>query len=119
VRLHPLTVIVGFVLTLSAAIASAGVGIWTGRTFGSATAVPLTTDTGYFWFFHPNNVEVVTKVLNGCSTNGHYWFFASGLTNVGVQINVTDMVTGASKPYSNSYGTPFPPIQDTAAFLCP
>jgi hypothetical protein len=84
-----------------------------------ATAVPLTSDTGYFWFFDPNNVEVVTKVLNGCSTNGHYWFFASGLTNVGVQISVTDTLTGASKPYSNPVGTPFPPVQDTAAFPCP
>jgi photosystem II stability/assembly factor-like uncharacterized protein len=84
-----------------------------------AAAVPLTADTGYFWFFDPNNVEVVTKVLNGCSTNGHYWFFASGLTNVGVQINVTDTATGAAKPYSNAFGTAFPPIQDTSAFPCP
>jgi streptogramin lyase len=84
-----------------------------------ATAVRLTPDTGYFWFFDPANIEVVAKVLDGCSTNGHYWFFASGLTNVGVQINVTDTLTGASKPYSNPVGTAFPPIQDTAAFPCP
>jgi hypothetical protein len=84
-----------------------------------ATAVPLTADTGYFWFFDPANVEVVTKVLNGCSTNGHYWFFGSGLTNVGVQINVTDTVTGAMKPYANDVGTAFQPIQDTSAFPCP
>ncbi|HKD16790.1 MAG TPA: hypothetical protein VKG23_02890 [Thermoanaerobaculia bacterium] len=84
-----------------------------------ATAVPLTADTGYFWFFDPTNVEVVTKVLNGCSTNGHYWFFAGSLTNVGVEINVTDTLTGASKPYSNAVGSAFPPIQDTAAFPCP
>jgi len=84
-----------------------------------ATAVRLTSDTGYFWFFDPNNVEVVTKVLDGCSPNGHYWFFASGLTNVGVQISVTDTLTGASKPCSNPVGTAFQPIQDTAAFPCP
>jgi len=84
-----------------------------------ATAVPLTSDTGYFWFFDHSNVEVVTKVLEGCSTNGHFWFFASGLTNVGVQISVTDTLTGASKPYSNPVGTAFQPIQDTAAFPCP
>jgi len=88
-------------------------------TSSPATAVPLTSDTGYFWFFDPNNVEVVTKVLNGCSTNGHYWFFASGLTNVGVQISVTDTLTGTSKPYSNAVGSAFQPIQDTAAFPCP
>jgi hypothetical protein len=84
-----------------------------------ATAVPLTNDTGYFWFFDPSNVEVVTKVLNGYSTNGQYWFFASGLTNLGVQINVTDTVTGAMKPYSNPVGAAFQPIQDTSAFRCP
>jgi virginiamycin B lyase len=84
-----------------------------------ATAVPLTPDTGYFWFFDPSNVELVTKVLDGCSTNGNFWFFASGLTNVGVQITVTDTLTGASKPYSNAVGAAFPPIQDTAAFPCP
>jgi streptogramin lyase len=82
-------------------------------------AITLTNNTGYFWFFDPANIELVTKVLNGCSTNGHYWFFAAGLTNVGVQINVTDTVTGTSKPYSNTLGTAFPPIQDTAAFPCP
>ena len=84
-----------------------------------ATAVPLTSDTGYFWFFDPANIELVVKVLTGCSVNSDYWFFASGLTNVGVQINVTDTVTGATKPYSSIFGTPFPPIQDTAAFSCP
>ena len=58
-------------------------------------------------------------MLNGCAKNSHYWFFASGLTNVGVQINVTDTATGTSKPYSNALGSAFQPIQDTSAFLCP
>jgi photosystem II stability/assembly factor-like uncharacterized protein len=85
-----------------------------------AMAVPLTADTGYFWFFDPTNVEVITKVLNGCATNGHYWFFAAGLTNLGVQITVTDTLTGTQKTYSNPFGTAFPPIQDTSAFAtCP
>ena len=84
-----------------------------------ATAVPLTSDTGYFWFFDPANIELVTKVLNGCATNDHYWFFAGGLTNVGVQIKVKDTFAGVEQNYSNPLGTPFPPIQDTAAFSCP
>jgi hypothetical protein len=87
---------------------------------GHAAAVPLTAETGYFWFFDPSNVEVVTKVLNGCSFDDHYWFFAGGLTNVGVQITVTDEVTGTVRQYSNPDGTPFAPIQDTTAFAtCP
>jgi hypothetical protein len=85
-----------------------------------ATAVPLTADTGYFWFFDPNNVELVTKVLNGCVPYEAYWFFASGLTNVGVHIVVTDLDTGDARTYDNPVGTPFAPIQDTSAFhTCP
>jgi hypothetical protein len=29
-----------------------------------ATAVPPTSDTGYFWFFDPSNIELVVKVLH-------------------------------------------------------
>src|SRR6185369_12399424 len=32
---------------------------------GFGTAVPLSGDTGYFWFFSPSNVEAVVKVLDG------------------------------------------------------
>ncbi|HWZ86759.1 MAG TPA: hypothetical protein VN032_11190 [Thermoanaerobaculia bacterium] len=84
-----------------------------------ATAVPLTADTGYFWFFDSANVEMVVKVLTGCSVNNEYWVFAGGLTDVGVQMTVTDTVTGAVKMYSNAFGTPFQPIQDSSAFPCP
>ena len=34
-------------------------------TAGRATPVPLTADTGYFWFFDAANVELVVKVLDG------------------------------------------------------
>jgi hypothetical protein len=84
-----------------------------------ATAVPLTNDTGYFWFFDPTNIELVTKVLTGCGVNNEYWVFAGGLTDVGIEMKVTDTVTGAVKTYSNAFGTPFQPIQDSSAFPCP
>ena len=84
-----------------------------------ATAVPLTADTGYFWFFDPANIELVVKVLTGCPVNNDYWVFAGGLTDVGVELVVTDTVTGAVKMYSNPVGTPFQPIQDSSAFPCP
>jgi hypothetical protein len=84
-----------------------------------ATAVPLTNDTGYFWFFDPTNVEMVVKVLTGCAVNNDYWVFAGGLTDVGVELKVTDTLTGAVKMYSNAVGTPFQPIQDSSAFPCP
>jgi virginiamycin B lyase len=86
---------------------------------GAGQAVPLTSDTGYFWFFSANNVEMVIKVVSGCGFNSRYWVFAGGLTNVAVSITVTDTQTGAVQNYNNPQGTPFQPIQDTSAFVCP
>jgi hypothetical protein len=104
-----------------------GHGFSVGATFVSpggqvqpAHAVPLTPDAAYFWFFDPANVELIVKVLNGCSTNNHNWFFAAGLTNVAVQIDVTDLLQPGDKTYSNPAGAAFTPIQDTTAFAtCP
>jgi PKD repeat protein len=85
---------------------------------GPGEAVALTDDTGYFWFFNQANVEMVIKVLNGCAVNHQFWVFAGGLTNVGVDITVTDTLTGKMRTYHNPQGTPFQPIQDTSAFGC-
>lgn len=87
---------------------------------GRARVVKLTNDTGYLWFFGPDNVEVVIKVLDACSFAGAYWVFAGGLTDQGVDLRVTDTKTGAFKLYHNNRGVPFQPLQDTSAFAtCP
>jgi plastocyanin len=85
-------------------------------TSGAGHPVALTSDSGYFWFFDPNNVELGVKALNGCGFNGHYWLFAGGLTNVEVAMTVTDTATGEVKTYSNLQGNAFQPIIDTTAF---
>lgn len=85
---------------------------------GPGHAVPLTGDTGDFWFFNSANIEVIVKVLDGCVPNGHRWVFASGLTNVLATITVTDVLTGVTKSYTNPQGIAFRPIQDTTAFIC-
>ncbi len=74
-----------------------------GRT-GVGQAVPLTGDTGYFWFFGPSNVEVVVKVLDGRPVNGHFWVFYGALTNVEYTLEVTDTQTGETKTYRNPLG---------------
>ena len=87
---------------------------------GVGQGVPLTEDTGYFWFFNAANVELVIKVLDACNLSGRFWVFAGGLTDVEVEITVTDTETGETVTYANPQGTPFQPIQDTAAFAgCP
>ncbi|MCH9649785.1 MAG: hypothetical protein K0U98_16220 [Deltaproteobacteria bacterium] len=87
---------------------------------GGGRASALSGDTGVFWFFSPANVELVVKVLDGCSSNGHFWVFAGGLTNVEVELIVEDTETGAIRTYQNPQGVPFQPLQDTEAFAtCP
>lgn len=94
-------------------------------TSGVGMAEELTSDTGYFWFFDPANVEMVIKVLDSCVLppnigGDRFWVFAGGLTNVEVDIVVTDSETGVVKRYLNPLNTAFQPIQDTQAFAtCP
>lgn len=71
---------------------------------GVGKAVPLSTDTGYFWFFNRENVEVIVKVLDGRGLNGHFWVFYGALSNVEYELTVTDTETGASRTYSNPRG---------------
>jgi hypothetical protein len=87
---------------------------------GTGQGVPLTDDSGYFWFFDPANVELVVKALDARAVNGKFWFFYGALTNVEYDIRVRHF-SGDEKTYHN------PPFQflsraDTAAFTptsCP
>ncbi|MEM6701696.1 MAG: Calx-beta domain-containing protein [Acidobacteriota bacterium] len=88
-------------------------------TSGDGQAVGLTSDTGYFWFFDEQNVELVVKVLDACDVFGRYWVFAAGLTDVGAQLSVVDSANNASRSYENPLGTAFTPVIDTDAFACP
>jgi outer membrane protein assembly factor BamB len=85
---------------------------------GDGQAVRITADTGYFWFFGPANVEMLTKVLDGCGLGDRFWVFAGGLTDVHVVLTVTDTANGAVRTYHNPQGTAFAPLQDTGAFPC-
>jgi ELWxxDGT repeat protein len=87
---------------------------FTGRT-GTGTAVGLTGDTGYFWFFDPANVEAVLKVLDATTFNGHFWVFYGALSNVEYTLTVTDTMTGAVKTYRNPSGR-FASAGDVTAF---
>ena len=71
---------------------------------GSGHARPLTSDTGYFWFFDDANVELMVKVVDGTGFNGYYWVYYGALSNVEYRITVEDTVTGESRQYHNPLG---------------
>ncbi|HEX3528388.1 MAG TPA: hypothetical protein VH988_15095 [Thermoanaerobaculia bacterium] len=68
---------------------------------GTATALPLTGDTGAFWFFSAGNAELLVKVLDGRPVNGHWWVFFGALTDLEYDLTVTDSRTGLQKVYHN------------------
>ncbi len=71
---------------------------------GAGHAVPLTADTGAFWFFDDDNLELAVKVLDGRGLNGKFWVFYGALSSVEYTLTVTDTQTGAAKTYRNPPG---------------
>ena len=79
---------------------------WTSPTSsGTGNAVPVTADTGEFWFLSNNNVELVLKVVDGTTFNSHFWVFYGALSDLEYTITVTDTTSGAVKTYHNPQGT--------------
>jgi len=76
--------------------------------------------SGLFWFFAPDNWELMLKVIDGCALNQRFWVFSAATTDVGYDLTVTDTKTGQVARYSNPPGKTAPAITDTSAFsTCP
>ncbi len=88
---------------------------------GRGRRVPVVSDdSGLLWFFEADNWEMLVKVLDGCSFNGHYWVFAAATTDVEHTLRVTDTETRQMKTYHNDLGNAAPALTDTLAFAaCP
>jgi hypothetical protein len=56
---------------------------------GQGKALPLTDESGGFWFFDEDNLEVTVKVLDGRAVNDHFWVFLASMTDVGFTLKVT------------------------------
>ena len=87
---------------------------------GKGHAIPLAErdDSGLFWFFEEENIELTAKVLNGCALGGHMWVFLSSASTVEYTVTVTDTWTNSKKTYTNDRGEAAPLVADTAAFIC-
>lgn len=93
---------------------------FTDRTDSGRLVNARSDDSALFWFFEPDNWEVMVKVLDGCPVNGHWWVFAAATTNVEYELVVTDRFTSAESSYFNPLGNQAAAITDTSAFPdCP
>lgn len=68
---------------------------------GEGRPAVWTEDTGFFWFFTPDNVEVMVKLLDARTINGNYWVFVGSLSNVEFDLTLRDEWTGREKTYHN------------------
>ncbi len=75
---------------------------------GSGTAVSLTNESGYFWFFSEDNIELIFNTYDGRGVNGNFWYFFSVTNNVEYEVRVTDTITNETQVYANPLGS-FPP----------
>jgi ELWxxDGT repeat protein len=65
---------------------------------------PIGRDAGAVWFTAPDNLELVLKIVDGRTVNGHTWFFSGALTDLGYTLTLTDTVTGTVRTYRNLPG---------------
>jgi hypothetical protein len=86
---------------------------------GPGKAVANTPDSGFFYFFNPNNLELLVKMVNACSTELEtFWFYGAAASNVGLHYEVLDTHTCVTRDYTNVLGH-FASFGDIEAFDCP
>ncbi len=71
---------------------------------GTATVVPWTDQSGLFWFFGPENVELIVKMLDGRHINQHFWLFYGALSDLEYTVTVIDTAIGEDLIYHNPPG---------------
>ena len=76
----------------------------TGGREGAAGGVKLGDESGYLWFFAPENVELMVKVLDGRPVNGRFWVFHAALTDVEYDLVVRHETDGTEWRYHNPAG---------------
>ncbi|MEO7795988.1 MAG: DUF4394 domain-containing protein [Thermoanaerobaculia bacterium] len=85
---------------------------------GAARVTELSNEAGNMTFFSSGNIEATVKVIDGCAFNGYYWVYASGLTNVEVDIIVRDEANGHEFPIHNPLNQLFDTVASIEALPC-
>ncbi len=87
------------------------------------------SDTGaVFYFFEPENPELLLKVVDACGVNGRHWVFGSAATDLEYWVRISDLATVRGVTYHSrsgglitndqGYSTMAGVISDTTGFPC-
>ncbi len=71
---------------------------------GAGALERLSDETGTATFFSPENVELVFKLLDGRTINGHHWVYYGALSDVEYWLTVTDTLHDRVVVYRNPPG---------------
>ena len=75
------------------------------------------SQSGLLYFFDPDNVEVLIKVLDGCGVNGHRWVFVAPVTDLAFNLQV-ESHNGRRWTHTNRLGQTADTAAEVAAFVC-
>jgi ELWxxDGT repeat protein len=67
-------------------------------------SIPATDQSGHFWFFAPENLELTVKLLDGRSINGAWWLFHAPATDLPYTLRIVDTATGEAHEIAASGG---------------
>lgn len=70
---------------------------------GMGHAKRLGEDSGAFWFFTPENLEVTVKILDGRAVNGHWWVFIASMTDLAFEVEIS-RAGGPARTYVQTAG---------------
>jgi len=70
---------------------------------GTGHAQRLARDSGAFWFFSPDNLEVTVKILDGRAINGRWWVFIASMTDLQFEVDIS-RAGGPAKTYVQTAG---------------
>lgn len=69
--------------------------------FGQVRRLQGSESTGFFWFFNPDSIDLIVKIIDGTVVNDHVWVFYGALTDVIYDLKVTDTLTNQTRTYRN------------------
>ncbi|HSF41864.1 MAG TPA: hypothetical protein VLT87_18830 [Thermoanaerobaculia bacterium] len=88
-----------------------------GALHGNGYAVPLSKESGMFWFFEGSNPEILVKILDGRPVNGHWWVFISSNTNLRFTVRVAQLTDFGAPPPSGQEKTYVSPAGANKNFI--
>ena len=71
---------------------------------GVAQASAAIPGAAGFWFFLPDNLELVGKTFDGEAVNGFTWTYLAALSNLETSLTLFDVATGAHADYASPLG---------------